>query len=185
MLLLMARTLSRRILDNRGYRGFVTIYFRLSRLRTLGWLFSVRPGQNVISDGEWRMLPARNQFGDRCGPRSACLAWPAVEGNAPIRLRVGLSKAGAWTLRACLYACGGLALTFMLGLILTVIFARPAAAAQNPVVSGSGLAPPGVAGQAAGDVVSSVASSASSAVSSVASSAGPTAGSGVLRQSSE
>ena len=87
---------------------------------------------------------------------------------------MGLSKAGAWTLWACLYACGGLALTFMLGLILTVIFARPAAAAQNPVVSGSGLAPPGVASQAAGDVVSSVASS-----------AGPTAGSGVLRQSSE
>jgi len=43
-----------------------------------------------------------------------------------------------------LYACGGLAATFMLGMILTVIFARPAAAAQNPVASASGTAPPGV-----------------------------------------
>jgi len=46
---------------------------------------------------------------------------------------VGLTKVGARTLRACLYACGGLVLTFMLGLILTVIFARPASAAQNPI----------------------------------------------------
>ena len=32
---------------------------------------------------------------------------------------MGLTKVGAWSLRACLYACGGLVLTFMLGFILS------------------------------------------------------------------
>src|SRR6266487_4977406 len=105
-------------------------------------------------------------LGGHCEVRSACLALRAVEGIAPIRSRVGLLTVRAWTLRACFYACGVLAVTFMLGLILAVIFARPASAAQNPVASASGTAPPGVTGQAAGGVVSSVASAASTAAAS-------------------
>jgi hypothetical protein len=97
------------------------------------------------------MLPARNRRGGRCEVAERFPRLRAVEGNVPICSRVGLTKVGAWTLRACLYACGGLALTFMLGLILTVIFARPASAAQNPIA-----VPP-------------VVPSATSAVSSVAS----------------
>jgi len=45
----------------------------------------------------------------------------AVEGNVPICSRWA-NEVGAWTLRACLYPLAA-ALTFMLGVILTVIFA--------------------------------------------------------------
>ena len=69
----------------------------------------------------------------------------AVEGNAPIRSRMGLSKeVGAWSLRVCVCACGGLAAIFVLAMILAVIFARPAAAAQ--LASGSRGAFPGRSG---------------------------------------
>ncbi|HEX9528646.1 MAG TPA: hypothetical protein VF951_14200, partial [Streptosporangiaceae bacterium] len=44
-----------------------------------------------------------------------------------------LSRAGLLALRACLYACGGLAAA----VILALIFARPASAAQAPVLPGT------------------------------------------------
>src|SRR6266581_4150075 len=99
--------------------------------------------------------------------RSVCLGLRAVEGNVPIRSRVGLSKVGAWTLRACLYACGGLAAAFMLGMILTVIFARPASAAQNLVAPVSGTALPGVAGSGGTSQASAPVQAAGGAMSSV------------------
>ena len=162
-------TLSRKILDNRGYRGSVTIYFRLFRPRSAAGGFSFglfRTSSMTVSGECYRRVTSS---GGHCGvakrlPRLArrggeCphpLQGGAVEGRSldPAGVPVRLRRPG---------------LTFMLGLILTVTPARPAAAAQNPVVSGSGRRPPGWRDQAAGDVVSSAAvQTTAAAVSSVA-----------------
>src|SRR5690242_3623966 len=55
---------------------------------------------------------------------------------------MGLSKkAGPWSLRACVCACGGLAAIFVLAMVLAVIFARPASAAQLPPLPGAPSSP--------------------------------------------
>ena len=90
----MAGTLSRRVLDNRGYRGFVAIYFRLFRLPGGGRWFLVRPVQNVVDDGEWRMLPARNQRGGHCEVAERLPKLARRGGECPHLLKGGAIEGG-------------------------------------------------------------------------------------------
>src|SRR5260370_11981362 len=60
--------------------------------------------------------------------RGGCLRFSPVEGDGTI-----LSRAGLLVLRVCVYACGGVAAAF----VLLLMFARPASAAQAPVLPGT------------------------------------------------